>query len=267
VAACEIGASGERSCVMLPGRAAGDLEARLDAGSTQEGTSARLRRALPILLLCLTPIGAASAGAASGPVVAWGTVGPLWPLDSVNGVYDTASAIAAGDEFSCATQASTSAVVCWGDPYFDEGQLMPPDAVNGVGGTASAIAAGFVHNCAIQAGTGAVVCWGAENRTFQTAPPDSVNGVAGTAVAIAAGYEHSCAIQAGTRAVVCWGSTSLGRTSPPRRRQWRYRNRERHRGGPVPQLCDPGGDGPCRMLGLQRRRPGGASRFGQRCGG
>jgi hypothetical protein len=48
---------------------------------------------------------------------------------------------------SCAIQANTGIVVCWGnDPLR---QLTPPDAVNGVSGTAVAISSGGDHNLAI----------------------------------------------------------------------------------------------------------------------
>ena len=124
----------------------------------------------------------------------------------------TASAIATNGDLSCAIQAGTGAVVCWGAN--DSGQATPPPSVDGTVGTASAIAAGAFHSCAIQAGTGAVVCWG-DNASGQATPPPSVDGTAGTASAIAAGDCHSCAIQAGTGAVVCWGGDYLGQATPP----------------------------------------------------
>jgi hypothetical protein len=176
-------------------------------------------------------------------VVCWGSdsYGQATPPDAVNGVLGTATAIAAGGEHSCAIQAGTGDVICWGKNFGGErlcviqpgtgdvicwgeifdGQATPPDAVNGVSGTATDIAAsGFYgcepgqngtrecsgghHSCAIQAGTGNVVCWG-DDSYGQATPPDSVNGISGTATAIAADGDHSCAIQAGTDDVVCWG--------------------------------------------------------------
>src|SRR5262249_56564345 len=57
----------------------------------------------------------------------------------------TAAAIAAGYEHSCAIQAGTGAVVCWGNNDF--GQATPPSSVDGTAGTASAIAAGGAEFC------------------------------------------------------------------------------------------------------------------------
>jgi mannose/fructose/N-acetylgalactosamine-specific phosphotransferase system component IIC len=138
--------------------------------------------------------------------------GKATPPDAVNGVSGTATAIAAGDYHSCAIQAGTGNVVCWG--YDGVGRATPPDAVNGVWGTATDIAAGSQHSCAIQAGTGNVICWGWDDYG-QATPRDAVNGVSGTATHIAAGYRYSCAIQAGTGKVVCWGWDDFGRTTPP----------------------------------------------------
>jgi alpha-tubulin suppressor-like RCC1 family protein len=110
----------------------------------------------------------------------------------VNGTSGTASAIAAGYLSSCAIQAGSGAVVCWGWAGYDA--TTPPDSVNGTSGTASAIAAGYLHGCAIQAGSGAVVCWG-WNDDGQATPPDSVNGTSGIASAISVGSEHTLAIR------------------------------------------------------------------------
>jgi Regulator of chromosome condensation (RCC1) repeat/PEP-CTERM motif len=169
-----------------------------------------------LLVLCGT---SATAG---GPVVGWGEIpspydyGQATPPDSVNGTDGTATAIAAGGLHSCAIQAGTQAVVCWGWDTGPFGSQTPPDSVNGSSGTASAIASGgpvgtymtgtigSEHSCAIQAESGAVVCWGL-NEDGEAIPPPSVNGTAGTATAISAGSGHSCAIQAGSGAVVCWG--------------------------------------------------------------
>jgi hypothetical protein len=138
--------------------------------------------------------------------------GQVTPPDAVNGVSGTATDIAAGGWHSCAIQAGTGGVVCWGDDM--DGQATPPGAVNGVSGTATDIAAASSHSCAIQAGTGDVVCWGS-NAYGRATPPDAVNGVSGTATDIAAGRHHSCAIQAGTGDVVCWGSDNYGQATPP----------------------------------------------------
>jgi hypothetical protein len=171
-------------------------------------------RAFPTMLFCLTLTGATDAVASDGPVVGWGSDynGQATPPDAVNGVSGTATHIAAGNAHSCAIQAGTGNVVCWGHGS------SPPRAVNGYDGTATDISLGYEHGCAIQAGTGIVVCWGyyGWDRYGRETPPDSVNGVSGTATDIAAGEDHSCAIQAGTDIVVCWGYDHNGEATPPR---------------------------------------------------
>jgi len=159
----------------------------------------------------------------TGNVVCWGydTDGEATPPAAVDGTTGTATAIAAGGSqmrpvafgHTCAIQAITGNVVCWGDNGYG-GQATPPPSVNGTTGTATVIAAGGIHSCAIQAGSGAVVCWG-RNLFGQATPPPSVNGTTGTATAIAAGDNHSCAIQAGSGAVVCWGYDAYGESTPP----------------------------------------------------
>jgi hypothetical protein len=130
----------------------------------------------------------------------------------VDGTAGTAKAIAAGFSHSCAIQAGTDAVVCWGADSWD--QATPPPSVDGTAGTAAAIATGGSHSCALQAGTGVVVCWG-RDVYGETSPPPSVDGTAGTATAIAAGDHYSCAIQGGTDAVVCWGAPIDADAIPP----------------------------------------------------
>ncbi len=171
-----------------------------------------------------TPTATPTAGpiGSTGSVVGWGrdSYGQATPPDTVNGVFGTATEIAAGGQHSCAIQAGTGNAVCWGWDLY--GQATPPDTVNGVLGTATEIAAGGDwgdygsrgHSCAIQAGTGRAVCWGWDGDG-QATPPDTVNGVLGTATDIAAGAYHSCAIQAGTGNVVCWGSDYDGQATPP----------------------------------------------------
>jgi hypothetical protein len=127
------------------------------------------------------------------------TPGQATPPPSVDGTAGSASAIATGSGHSCAIQAGSGAVVCWGYNYW--GQATPPPAVDGTAGSASAIAAGSEHSCAIQTGTGAVVCWGS-NATGEATPPSSVDGSAGTASAIAAGGAHSLAIAAPLRPAI-----------------------------------------------------------------
>ena len=123
-------------------------------------------------------------------MVCWGSnnAGQASPPASV---VRGASAIAAGDNHSCAIESGTGAVVCWGSDF--SGQASPPASVDGSAGSAIAIAAGPFHSCAIQFGTGAVACWG-DDFSGQASPPASVDGSAGSAIAIAVGDRSSLAI-------------------------------------------------------------------------
>jgi hypothetical protein len=67
----------------------------------------------------------------------------------VDGSAGSATAIAGGSFHSCATQAGTGAVVCWGND--DRGQATPPASVDGTLGRAAALAAGREHALAIRA--------------------------------------------------------------------------------------------------------------------
>jgi hypothetical protein len=98
----------------------------------------RILCVVTIALLCVVRTEVA---AAAGPVVGWSNAGPP---DAVNGVSGTAVDVAAGGSSSCAIQAGSGNVVCWG--YDGVGQATPPDAVNGVSGTATAIAAGAIRS-------------------------------------------------------------------------------------------------------------------------
>jgi alpha-tubulin suppressor-like RCC1 family protein len=138
----------------------------------------------------------------AGSVVGWGdsTYGQAEPPLAV--AQRTARSVAAGASHSCAIQAETGAVVCWGRNTNLEST--PPPSVDGTLGTAVALAVGGGLSCAIQAGTQAVVCWGA-NGFGQATPDPSVDGSTGGAVALAVSWNHACAIRADTGAVVCWG--------------------------------------------------------------
>jgi len=213
----EYGRSATSDCVRKrPGSQ--DRRARAEGGvywpDTREGDalmSFRVIRGAVLTVALATAWLAAGAARSAGPVVGWGD-------NSFDQNLGTATAIAAGSYHSCAIQAGTGRVVCWGSNYdvsnIYQGQATPPAAVDGKLGTASAITAGGYHSCAIQAGTGHVVCWG-NNSGGQATPPPSVDGTAGTATAIAAGYSHSCAVQEGTAKVVCWGYNDEGQTTPP----------------------------------------------------
>ena len=114
---------------------------------------------------------------------------------SVNGTTGTATALSLGYGHSCAVQAETARVVCWGlnDPPYGHGEATPPPEVDGTDGTASALSAGAYHSCAIQAETGRVFCWGYD-LAGQATPPPSVDGTDGTATAIGVGSYHTLAV-------------------------------------------------------------------------
>ena len=174
---------------------------------------APLFSALPSVLFCLTLIGAADSTATAGFVVGWGddTYGQATPLDAVAGVGETATDVSAGGEHSCAIQAETGNVVCWGHNYWGGtdtylGQATPPDAVNGVSGTATDIAAGWHPQLCDPGGHGQRRLLGLGNFYGQATPPAAVNGTFRERRPTSqAGGLHSCSIQAGTGNAVCWG--------------------------------------------------------------
>jgi hypothetical protein len=155
--------------------------------------------------------------ARSEPIRTASSAGAPTPADgrrrppAVDGSGGTATAIAAGATFSCAIQAGTQSVFCWGT----SGGATPPAAVTAPAGAALAIAAGNNFACAIEDGTGAVVCWGGMT------PPRRGERDERTATAIGGRRALACAMQAGTGTVVCWNdglprSASRSRSSEPR---------------------------------------------------
>ncbi len=142
--------------------------------------------------------------------VCWG--GPLFsdagqatPPDSVDGTTGGARAAAGGWAHSCAIDATSGGVTCWGDD--SRGQSTPPLSVSAAAGGAIRLAAGFEHTCAIRGADRGVTCWGS-NDFGESTPPPSVDGTNGAALAIAAGLYVSCAV-ASDFAVVCWGAPGL----------------------------------------------------------
>ncbi|MGI8413608.1 MAG: hypothetical protein ACR2QA_14215 [Solirubrobacteraceae bacterium] len=157
------------------------------------------------------------------------TPGSVGPVNLGSG--RTATAISAGDAFTCAILDHGS-VRCWG--YGANGRLgygntsnigdtQTPVSVGpvdlGPGRTAKAISAGGGHACAIL-DDGSVRCWGyggdgqlGYGNTHDVLDPSSVGpvnlGPGRTATAISAGGRHTCAIlDDGT--VRCWGEGASG---------------------------------------------------------
>jgi len=154
------------------------------------------------------------------------------------GTGRTATAIAAGSQFSCVILDNAS-VKCWGKNHKgqlgidnqtnmgdDSGEMAALPVVNlGTGRTATAISAGGAHMCALL-DNASVKCWGSNNsgqfgidtgRDITTSPSLSMAQLTGinlgtgrTATAIAAGTYHSCAIL-DNASVKCWGYNANGR--------------------------------------------------------
>jgi len=131
----------------------------------------------------------------------------------------TTTAIACGQDHTCALLFDTKTVKCWG--YNGHGQLgdgtftsnNKPVSVTGIT-TATAIACGQSYTCALLT-DGTVKCWGYNGKgqlgdgTFTSNnKPVSVTGIT-TATAIACGQDHTCALLTdGT--VKCWGKNDNG---------------------------------------------------------
>lgn len=138
---------------------------------------------------------------------------------AVSGLPPGATAVAAGDTFTCAVVAG--AAWCWGDNTLGSlgdgsGVGGPaPVAVSGLGAGVTQISAGVFHACAIAGG--AAKCWG-NNGSGQVGngvtggfepTPVQVIGLAAGVVSISASAIHSCAVAAGG-VVKCWGSNGNG---------------------------------------------------------
>ncbi len=137
----------------------------------------------------------------------------------VSGLSGTVTAIAAGDDHTCALLVNGT-VECWGSD--DYGQLgdnsnnnsTTPVGVSGLSGPATALAAGGSFTCALLS-NGTVECWGhndygqlGNNSDTDSGVPVAVYNLSG-ATAIAAGEFHACALLSnGT--VECWGFNYSG---------------------------------------------------------
>jgi alpha-tubulin suppressor-like RCC1 family protein len=143
---------------------------------------------------------------------------------TVSGISN-ATAVAAGDYYSCALLAS-GAVKCWG--YNSNGQLgdgtggldvvsTTPVSVAGIS-TAVAITVGEIHACAVLQSS-SVQCWGAnyfgelgDGTTTSSNTPVTVHSTYAP-TSLSAGTNHTCALFSGG-VMTCWGrnySGQLGR--------------------------------------------------------
>jgi alpha-tubulin suppressor-like RCC1 family protein len=128
------------------------------------------------------------------------------------GLADTAIAVAAGGESTCALTAG-GAVQCWSnqDPLTPPVPVTVPGLERGV----KQVAAGNRHTCALTE-LGVLQCWGSnqfgqlgDGTTTDRATPVVVVGLAGAVAAVTAGHGHTCALTT-DGAVQCWGANSSG---------------------------------------------------------
>ena len=174
------------------------------------------------------------AASTAGAAWCWGYANKLQLGNTTNGTADqsvpvqtdslgaTATAVSAGNEFSCVLTSGGS-VMCWGNNSYGElgrGSTSPatsatPTAVS-VGANASVISAGGMHACAVTTAGGAV-CWG--RNTYGAVgsgvsgsnrpTPAGVTGLSTGVVDIASGLHHTCALL-DTGDVTCWGLNDTG---------------------------------------------------------
>ncbi|NUP10578.1 MAG: hypothetical protein HOW73_31405 [Polyangiaceae bacterium] len=166
-------------------------------------------------------------GAADGGAPAGGSSGD----GGFGGVPNVGRLVAAGAFHTCATDASGTAVYCWGRN--NEGQLGTGDFEDSSSprlvalpatGSIIALTAGYRHTCAVVAPND-VFCWGENGAgqvgVFRGTPvvetPTAVplpDDAAGVVTTLTAGEYHSCAgLDDGS--VACWGDNTNGQLGMP----------------------------------------------------
>ncbi|UJR87329.1 RCC1 domain-containing protein [Sandaracinus amylolyticus] len=169
----------------------------------------------------------------SGPEALSPVAMPVLHRDAT--AFSGISAIAAKGNYTCALEADSARVWCWGANFNGELGFAPdgasheaPIEVPGMA-DAVAIAAGYNHACALRA-DGSVWCWGygrdgqLGNGSAAWAPASPVlsaspgTGVLDGVTAIACGGTHTCALRSGAGAeLLCWGGNHLGQLGNDRR--------------------------------------------------
>lgn len=210
-----------------------------DRGQLGQGTADLSLHNFPLQITSLTGVASVAAGRyhacalAGGAVSCWGaddygqigdgvtpTIGRNVLSPTAAGSFTTATAIAAGNEFSLAITPGTPDPQLWGWGANASGQLgstHPPDAIStpalasAVSVKPTALAAGRAHTCALSGG--GLECFGADDRSQLGAPTGSdvvvSFGVASPPTQVAAGYDHTCAALA-DGSLYCWGSNERG---------------------------------------------------------